>query len=147
MLWMWLWFGLAVAFLVLELLTADLVSIWFCAAALITGVVLAIFPALGVGWQFLVFVLLSAAILLATRPLVKRFFRFPRDRSTNLGRLFGRVAVVTERIDNMNGTGAVRIDGLVWTARSLDGDVLEIGEYVLFEKIEGNKALVKRKGE
>ena len=145
MLWMWIWFSLAVLLLAVELLTADLVSIWFSAAALLSGVVVAIFPTLKVGWQLLMFVLLSAALLVATRPLVKRLLRCPRDRSTNLDRLIGRVAVVTESIDNMEGTGAIRLEGIVWTARSLDGERIEAGEYVLFERIEGNKALVKRK--
>ena len=57
------------------------------------------------------------------------------------------VKYVTERIDNLEATGAVRIGGLVWTARSLEGDVIEPDTYVTFEKIEGNKALVKKKGE
>ena len=144
---MWIWFGLAVAFLVVEVLTADLVCIWFGASALVSGVVLAIFPGLPVAWQFVIFVLLSAVLLFATRPLVRRFMHFPRSHDTNLDRLMGRVAVVTERISNLDATGAVRLGDVVWTARSADGSVIEEGAYVIFERIEGNRALVKRKEE
>lgn len=147
MFWMWFWFGLAILLLVVELLTTDLVSIWFSAASLLVGALVAIFPELPIAWQFVIFVFSSAGLLLATRPLVSRFLNFSRAKDTNLDRLIGKVAVVTERIDNLNATGAVRIGGLVWTARSLDGDVIEIDSYVTFEKIEGNKALVKKKGE
>lgn len=147
MFWMWFWFCLSILLLVVELLTADLICIWFGASALLVGILLAIFPALPIAWQFVIFVFASAGLLAVTRPLVKRFLHFNRAKDTNLDRLIGQVAVVTERIDNLNATGAVRIGGLVWTARSLDGDVIEVDSYVTFEKIEGNKALVKKKGE
>ncbi len=148
MFWMWFWFGLAVAFLIIEVLTADLVCVWFGAAALVSGVILAIFPALPIGWQFVIFVLLSAALLAATRPLVKRLLKQPSQRDTNLDRLIGRTAEVTERIDNLAASGAVRVGGLVWTARAfVESETFEVGDYVIFEKIEGNKALVKRKGD
>lgn len=147
MFWMWFWFCLAILLLVVELLTVDLVCIWFGAAALLVGILIAIFPALPIAWQFVIFVFASAGLLAATRPLVKHFLNFSRAKDTNLDRLIGQVAVVTERIDNLNATGVIRIGGLAWTARSLDGDVIEIDSYVIFEKIEGNKALVRKKGE
>ena len=145
MFWMWFWFGLAVVLLLLEVLTVDLICIWFSAAALIAGVVTAIFPTLPAAWQFVIFVGIAVILLAATRPLVKRLLKFPKSRDTNLDRLIGSVAVVTERIDNLNATGAVRINGLTWTARSLDDAPIEVDAYVTFEKIEGNKAFVKRK--
>ena len=147
MFWMWFWFGLAVVLLLTEVLTVDLICVWFGAAALIVGVITAIFPSLPIPWQFAIFVVTSIALVAATRPLVKRLLRTRRERDTNLDRLMGQVAVVTERIDNLAATGAVRLGGVVWTARSLGGETVEVGEYVTFEKIEGNKALVKRKGE
>ena len=143
----WVWFSLAILLLVVEFLTTDLVCIWFSAAALFVSILLAIFPSLSLGWQFAIFVVASAGLLAATRPLVHKFLNFRRSKDTNLDRLMGQVAVVTERIDNLEATGAVRIGGLVWTARSLEGDVIEPDTYVTFEKIEGNKALVKKKGE
>ena len=35
--WMWIWFGLALTFLVAELCTIDLVAVWFAISALILG--------------------------------------------------------------------------------------------------------------
>ena len=148
MFWMWFWFCLAILLLVVEIFSADLVCIWFGASALLVGVLTAIFPSLPVAWQFVIFVLLSAVLLLATRPFVKRFMKGNGKKDTNLDRLIGQVAVVTERVDNLNATGAVRVNGLVWTARALTPEeTFEEGEYVIFAKIEGNKALIKKKGE
>ena len=147
MFWMWFWFCFAVLLLLIEALTADLVCIWFGAASLLVGILVAVFPGLPLGWQFVIFTFVSAGLLAATRPFVRRFLKNNRSKDTNLDRLIGQVAVVTEQIDNLRSTGAVRLGGIVWTARSIDGDVIEIDSYVTFEKIEGNKALVKKRGE
>lgn len=148
MFWMWFWFILAILLLAVEMLTADLICIWFGAAALLTGTVRAIFPGLGVAWQFVIFVLLSVVLLAVTRPLVRRFMRSASKADTNLERLYGRTAVVIERIDNLQATGAIRLGDVTWTARMLNEDeCAEVGEYVVFQKIEGNKALVIKKGE
>ena len=57
--------------------------------------------------------------------------------------LVGKRAVVLERIANHEGVGRVRIDGEVWTARSLDDDqVIEPGTTVEVVDIKGATALV-----
>ena len=49
---------------------------------------------------------------------------------------------MTETIDNEGATGAVYIDGKIWTARSEDGGVIPAGEQVEVASIEGVKLLV-----
>ena len=68
-----------------------------------------------------------------------------KNQETNLELNIGKVAVVTEKIDNVRGEGAVKINGLEWSARSLDDSVIEKDELVIFKEIRGNKALVERK--
>lgn len=139
---MWVWFALAIGFLVVELSTTQFVSIWFSASSLVTGIIVAIFSTLGIGWQIAIFVVLSIAALLATKPLVKRLKAKPEDSATNMELNIGKTAVVTEKIDNNREVGAVKINGLVWTARSEDGSQIDEGEIVTFVKINGNKAIV-----
>ena len=103
MFWMWFWFFTAIALLIVEFLTADLVCIWFSASALILGILLAIFPSLPLTWQFVIFVVSSAGLLAATRPLVRKFLRFNRSRDTNLDRLIGQTAVDEGLIDEVGG--------------------------------------------
>lgn len=140
----WVWFSLAILFLVVELVTIAFVSIWFSASALITGIIVAIFPQMGIAWQLIMFVALSVGALFATRPLVKRLVKKIKGTETNLDLNIGKTAVVVEAIDNIKETGAVKINGLVWTARSDDGSVIAEGEVVIFKKVMGNKAIVSR---
>ncbi len=143
--WMWVWFGLTLALLVTELCTIDLVAVWFAIAALVLGVLTAIFTELQFGWQALIFVVLSAGLFLGTRPFVKKFMKRKKGQETNLELILGNTARVVETIDNSRESGAVKINGLIWTARSVDGSILEVDELALVKEIKGNKLIVEKK--
>ena len=93
----WVWLIAAVVFGVVEALTAGLVSIWFVAgaAAALIGALLGA----GLGLQVALFVVVSAAALAATRPLVRRYTA-GKAVPTNLDRVLGDTGKVTETIDN-----------------------------------------------
>ena len=114
------WVAALVVFLIVEAVTAGLVSIWFVFGSLVALICAALGAA--VWLQIFWFVIVSVATLVLTRPLVKRYVD-SRSVATNADRSIGRAAVVTERIDNLAATGAVKLDGVVWTARSTDDAV------------------------
>ena len=136
------WVVALVVFLIVEAVTAGLVSIWFVFGSLVALICAALGAA--VWLQIFWFVIVSVATLVLTRPLVKRYVD-SRSVATNADRSIGRTAVVTERIDNLAATGAVKLDGVVWTARSTDDAVaIESGERVTVRAIEGVKLIVER---
>lgn len=136
------WAAALVVFLIVEAVTAGLVSIWFVFGSLVALICAALGAA--VWLQIFWFVIVSVATLVLTRPLVKRYVD-SRSVATNADRSIGRAAVVTERIDNLAATGAVKLDGVVWTARSTDDAVaIEAGERVTVRAIEGVKLIVER---
>ena len=141
----WLWLGAIVLFGVAELITEGMVSIWFlagAAAALFSCIANLSLGGLGTtGTQVLVFAVGSAAALAASRPLVRRFMNRP-GVPTNLDRVIGMSARVTEDVDNERASGAVYVDGKTWTARSADGSVIPAGTQVDVQRIEGVKLLV-----
>ena len=136
----WIWLGAAVLFGIVEALTAGLVSIWFVAGAA-AGLVAAVFD-LSVPVQVGAFIVVTAAALAVTRPLVKRWTS-GKAVPTNADRVLGQTAKVTEAVDNENAAGAVYVDGKTWTARSADGSVIPAGTRVTVERIEGVKLFVK----
>lgn len=136
------WVVALVVFLIVEAVTAGLVSIWFVFGSLVALICAALGAA--VWLQIFWFVIVSVATLVLTRPLVKRYVD-SRSVATNADRSIGRAAVVTERIDNLAATGAVKLDGVVWTARSTDDAVaIETGKRVTVRAIEGVKLIVER---
>ena len=136
------WVVALVVFLIVEAVTAGLVSIWFVFGSLVALICAALGAAIWL--QIFWFVIVSVATLVLTRPLVKRYVD-SRSVATNADRNIGRTAVVTERIDNLAATGAVQLAGVVWTARSTDDAVaIETGERVTVRAIEGVKLIVER---
>lgn len=134
----WIWLGAVIVFALVEAATAGLVSIWFVGGAA-AALIAALFG--GPLWlQLALFLLVSAILLAATRPLVKKMSTSVVP--TNLDRTIGQTARVTERIDNAAGTGAVYVDGKTWTARSTDDAPIPPGTAVVVERMEGVKLFV-----
>ncbi|HAL88406.1 MAG TPA: NfeD family protein [Clostridiales bacterium] len=133
------WLGLMVLFLVMEGATVSLVSLWFAAGAMI-----AMFAALlGAGFwlQMVLFLVVSGALLLMLRPIVRRFL-LPKITPTNVDSVVGTIGLVTEAVDNVTAAGQVKLDAMEWTARSTTGEDIPVGTLVRVDRIEGVKAFV-----
>ena len=138
--WMpWIWLGVIVAAIVVESLTVQIVAIWFAVGAL-GALILSFFP-VNVGWQIALFLLLTAVTLLATRPLIMQSIRNKKQR-TNADRVLGMTGIVEEEIVNREGRGTVRVEHALWSARTVDGSVVQAGELVQVQAIEGVKLMV-----
>ncbi len=138
---LYIWIAAVVVLLIIEVATTQLVTIWFAVGAL-AGLVACIAD-LQLAWQCVAFIAVSALALAVTRPFVKRFAK--KDfNPTNADRCIGETALVTEDIDNKNEKGAAKVNGIEWTARSLDGSPIEKGRSVKIEKIDGVKLIVTK---
>lgn len=133
------WLVLAAAFLVIEFGTVTLISVWFVVGALAATAAALLGAPLWL--QVLVFALVSLAMLLLLRPFFRKFVN-PHKVKTNVDALIGKQAVVTEPINNLAGTGEIRLDGVIWSARSSDGKTIPAGTVVTIRAIEGVKAMV-----
>ncbi|KIR03152.1 putative activity regulator of membrane protease YbbK [Lachnospiraceae bacterium TWA4] len=135
------WLIFIIILIVIELATMALTTIWFAG-----GAVLAFFASLlGVGdiIQWMIFVIVSLILLLLTRPLALKYLKGKRTK-TNVDALVGTRVLVTETIDNENATGAVSVNGQIWTAKALDNQqILHADEWVVVERVEGVKLIVK----
>ena len=134
------WIIAIVAFIGIEAATIQLVSIWFMGGAL-AGMIAAM-CGLGFVRQFGLFVAVSALLLAIFRPILRKKLT-PKRTHTNADRLIGREALVTEPIDDLRATGAVRIDGVLWTARSETGANIPENTVVTITRIEGAKLFVR----
>lgn len=139
----YVWLGLIVAFIAVEAATVNL-DFDLVHRRRGGGLVCAILgvPAL---LQWTVFIAVSAGLLALLRPVLKKYLRV-KPTKTNADRLVGQEALVTEEIDNLRETGAIRINGVLWTAKSADDTQIPIGTRVVIERIEGAKVYVKPAG-
>ena len=137
----WFWVIMLAFCVAMEAVTVSLVAIWFIPAALIAMIVS--FFNVPVYVQWLVFVLVGLVLVLATRPLCRRFLANRKPR-TNADSAVGQKCLVTEEIDNRHETGEVKLNGLKWSARAVrDEDIIPVGSEVEVVEISGVKLIVK----
>lgn len=133
------WLAALIILAVAEAATVGLVCIWFAGGAL------AALIAAGVGapiWlQIGLFLVVSAILLALLRPMLRKIVR-PQRTATNADRHLGRTALVTEEINNLKETGAVKLDGVTWTARTEGEQVIPVGTRIMVLRIEGVKMIV-----
>ena len=132
------WLVLTVALLAVEASTVTLVSLWFAAGALAAMLVSFFGP---IWLQITVFLAVSVVLLLALRPLVRKYIT-PKVTKTNIDSVVGSVGLVTVPVDNVTASGQVKLGGMEWSARSTTGEPIETGTKVKVDRIEGVKVFV-----
>ncbi|MBO5327271.1 MAG: NfeD family protein [Clostridia bacterium] len=138
---LYVWIAILVTAVVVEAATSDFVAIWFFPAALIS-LILSLFD-VPVWLQILVFMLVGLALVVATRPLCRKFLMAKKEK-TNAESLIGKTCIVTEEIRNIDEMGEVKVGGLCWSARAEDEErVIAVGEHVEIVEIKGVKLIVK----
>ena len=112
-----LWLVAVGAFVAIELGTTSLVSVWFAVGAA-AALFLSFVPAVGFAWQFLVFAVVSAAVLAFMVPRLAARRAQQRPPVTNGSPLtIGKQGTVLRAIEP-GALGRVHVDGLDWQARS-----------------------------
>ncbi len=136
----WIWIAVIVAAVIVEAVSAQLLSIWFAlggAAALITS-----FLTESIAIQAVVFTVVSVVSLAVIFPLVRKSLKKNEHIKTNADRYIGKLAVVTEDISNIDAKGQVKVDNQIWSARSDNGESVSAGTQVKVLRIEGVKLIV-----
>ncbi|MCL2772786.1 MAG: NfeD family protein [Oscillospiraceae bacterium] len=139
----YIWIGIIVFASILELYTRAAAAFWFIPAALVSFI-LSLTGTVDVWTQVLVFFIIALILLILSRTIFKKFIKF-KAVSTNYNSVIGKTAIVTEEINNFKNTGAVRINGATWTAKSEDDDIIyESGLVVSIVGTDGVKAICSR---
>lgn len=136
------WLILIILFIVGELATVGLTSIWFAVGALV-ALISAFFGA-PFGLQIVLFIAVSLIALAATRPLANKFIN-RKVQSTNAQSLIGQEIRIKEQVSNIDQTGMAVVQGQEWTVRSADDDVIIAqGELARIKSISGVKLIVEK---
>lgn len=136
------WLGLLIFFLVVEIVTVGLTSIWLAGGSL--AALFLNIAGLNLFWQIAAFFLVSFLLLIFTRPFAMRYINSHHEK-TNYEGVIGKVVRVTEAVNNFEQTGTAVVNGLEWTARAeKDADVILPGELAKVVCISGVKLIVKK---
>ena len=136
----WFWLGMAIIFTLIEVFTAGLTTIWFAIGS-IPMIFLSFLP-IPFLYQVLIMLVISIVLLIFTRPFFVKKLNANKEK-TNVDALIGKTALVTKKITKFE-KGEVKIDGKIWTAKSVSDEDLEEGTECLLQSIEGVTAIVSK---
>ena len=134
------WLMAFIILVVMEFLTMGLTTIWFAIGAL-TAFFASLFGA-SFWIQIILFLVVSLVVLVVYRPLAVKYVNSRRTK-TNVDDLVGKEAKVTEKIDNLNQTGRVVLNGMDWSARTTIGGTIDVDTIVKVVEVQGVKLIVE----
>ncbi len=136
------WLFVFLIFLLFEAVIPGFFLIWFAAGAL--AAYLASLAGASLVLQCCVFFLTSAAVFFLFRPLTRKLSQIPAVK-TNVESFIGMTVRVVQTIHNEEETGMVVLNGLEWTARSAQEQVvIPEGSYGIVREICGVKLIIEQ---
>lgn len=137
--WIWIWLGVIVVSMVVEALTMEMVSVWF----ILGGLVALILAGCGVPviYQVIVAIVISFVCMFSLRKIALKLLK-KDDQKTNMDRTLGQKTKLLQPITE-DGFGTVKVNDVVYNAKTEDGSFVDAGKEVELLRLEGNKYIVK----
>ncbi len=137
--WFWVWVSLAAILIIAEIFTATFFLLPFGIGAVVAA--LLEFLGVGIGWQWIAFVMVSVTLLILLRRYADRLTHEPPMR-TGVDRLIGKSGVVIEDLIPNSPKGQVRIEREEWRADAPGHEILPAGTRVLVDRVDGTHLIV-----
>lgn len=137
--WIWIWLGVIVVSMVVEALTMEMVSVWF----ILGGLVALIMAGCGVSvvYQVVVAIAISFVCMFSLRKIALKLLK-KDDQKTNMDRTLGQKTKLLQPITE-DGYGTVKVNDVIYNAKTEDGSFVEAGKEVELLRLDGNKYIVK----
>ena len=138
----YIWLMIMIVTVIIEIASTDLTSFWFSIGSFF-ALVLNLFVQDNYVWlQILVFSVISILSIIFLRPILKKKLEVPKF-STNVDSMIGKKVLVTSEIKEST-IGAVKFEGIEWSAITNSEDVISPGEMVEICEVVGNKLRVRK---
>ena len=135
------WLLIGIFFLILELVTTALVSIWFVAAAVLVAIESLFIDSVAI--QVMTFLVLSLIFLVVFKKIYNKRIKKDKDDVKAEENMIGKVAVTAEET-NADG-GRVLAGDVYWRAVTKDGSTIEADSKVVIAGVEDTTLIIERK--
>ena len=136
----YIWLIIAGLFIIIETFTSGFLIFWFGIGALISMIISIFIEDIFI--QTIIFIISSVILIFATKPFVKKFTN-NKTISTNINSLIGKTGIVVKEIDNLASVGQVKVNGELWSAKSINNQIISENTKVEIIQIDGVKLIVK----
>ncbi len=136
----WIWLAVTVIAIVVEIITPELVSLWFAIGGIV-GIAFSFIPGLPWWGEIIIFAVLSMILLLSLRPVLSKYLK-RKSLATNVDRLIGQdIRMITQAdFDNL---GTAKIGDVVWSVKSENQSSLLADEIVRIVAVDRNKLIAR----
>ena len=134
----WFWLALFVVALIIEIVSADMISIWFALASIPSFIIALLDGHIVV--QIVSFIFFTAILLILTRPVVKKYLK-TNEIKTNVDAMVGMTVTVIKDI-RPDEIGRVVVRAIDWAAMSKE--TILVGEHARVLDVDGNKLIVEK---
>lgn len=137
--WIWIWLAIIVVCMLVEFVTMEMVSIWFILGSLVALALAGM--GVPVPYQVITAIVLSFICLFSFRKLALKLLK-KDNQKTNLDRTLGEKTKLLTPITQDN-LGTIKLNDVVYNAKSENGKPIEAGVEVELVKLDGNKYIVR----
>lgn len=138
---LWVWGIVTAVCLILEFVSAGLLTIWFAAGAFVALLVEIIFPSCPVLAELAIFVVMSMLLLISTRAISRKLTK-GKEIKTNLDSYIGKTFKINKLSDN--GYAYIKSGDIEWRVVEKDEKQLNVGDMVEILSVTGIKFAVKK---
>lgn len=135
-----IWLGITIVAIIIEVITIDLVSVWFAAGSVFA--LIACLLGISQSIQIALFIIVTVITAVIVRPIAKKYMRGNIER-TNYDRVIGKHGLITKTITADN-KGEVKVMSTLWLASSIDNTTINEGDYCEILAVEGAHLVVKK---
>ena len=134
---MWIWLGVVVICIVIELLTTSLTTIWFA----LSGILMIFLSKTGMElqWQILIFIAVACILLVVTRPLLMKKIKIHK---TNVNSLEGQEVLILKTASKFQKGEAKTKNGVIWNCVSETEEEIPEGATGTVTKVDGNTLII-----
>lgn len=134
-----MWIVIVLAALLLEMITSTFLFIWFSLGGI--AAIIAYFLGAAIIAQVLIFIIISAVLLIVGYPLVKKTIKKTVPKTLKQEESYiGREFLIDEDVIEK---AIIKVDGIYWTVKN-DGETINKGDRIRIIGLEGNKLVVKK---
>ncbi len=136
----WVWTGILILTVVIEIVSFELDCVWFSIGSLI-ALILALCNC-SITAQIIVFLVVSIALLCSLGIICRKLLKNTKSK-TNLDSVIGTTHTLIKSIEPENA-GELKVNDVTWRAVTKDGSAVAANEKVKIVSVEGNKFIVEK---
>lgn len=125
----YIWFGIVALLSLIEIITVDLVALWFIISGIIVIFLSVYIESFFI--QFILFIIIGIIPLLFLRPYVKKYLTRIKIKN-NTNSLINKVGIVTKEVNESEGE--IEINNNIWPVRA--SKKIKVGSKVKIDSIK-----------